>query len=137
MARGLLLGLLAARLWSLAIGRSHQCKPKANGLDANEYWLSGTTSKEALPSLYGIDVETVSTRLSNHDFTSVDLTQVTHLLHWTPTQLLTAMPLWTQAYIARILEVNDQLRPITEINPDALVIAFELDQERAAGQVRG
>lgn len=36
----------------------------------------------------------------------------------------------TKAYIARINEVNDDLHAVTEINPDALNIAAELDRER-------
>ncbi|KAL6864283.1 amidase-like protein [Trichoderma novae-zelandiae] len=37
------------------------------------------------------------------------------------------------AYIERISEVNAVLRAVTEINPDALLIASELDAERRAG----
>ncbi|EPS35415.1 hypothetical protein H072_11243 [Dactylellina haptotyla CBS 200.50] len=43
----------------------------------------------------------------------------------------------TQAYIARINEVNDKFHMVTEINPDALEIAKSLDVERASGKVRG
>jgi amidase len=42
-----------------------------------------------------------------------------------------------QTYIARIEEINDILRPVTEINPDALIIAAALDKERSEGMVRG
>ena len=42
-----------------------------------------------------------------------------------------------QAYVARINEVNATLNVVTEINPDALSIAAELDAERANGTVRG
>lgn len=38
----------------------------------------------------------------------------------------------TKAYIARIQEVNKDLHAVTEINPDALVIAAELDRARKA-----
>ncbi|PTB66530.1 amidase-like protein [Trichoderma citrinoviride] len=37
------------------------------------------------------------------------------------------------AYIDRILEVNSVLKAVTEINPDALLIASERDAERRAG----
>ncbi|OAA64024.1 glutamyl-tRNA(Gln) amidotransferase subunit A [Cordyceps fumosorosea ARSEF 2679] len=37
----------------------------------------------------------------------------------------------TKAYIARIREVNEDLHAVTEINPDALDIAAELDRVRA------
>ena len=42
-----------------------------------------------------------------------------------------------QAYVARIAEVNNTLHIVTEINPDALEIAAQLDAERATGSVRG
>ncbi|KAL8702681.1 MAG: hypothetical protein Q9201_004142 [Fulgogasparrea decipioides] len=41
------------------------------------------------------------------------------------------------AYIARIQEVNATLNVVTELNPDALSIAAELDVERANGTTRG
>ncbi|KAJ4297309.1 hypothetical protein N0V88_004227 [Collariella sp. IMI 366227] len=41
------------------------------------------------------------------------------------------------AYIARINEVNSTLRVVTQINPDALSIAADLDVERAEGKNRG
>ncbi|KAL8732124.1 MAG: hypothetical protein Q9181_004051 [Wetmoreana brouardii] len=41
------------------------------------------------------------------------------------------------AYIARIQEVNASLNVVTELNPDALSIAAELDVERANGTTRG
>ena len=42
-----------------------------------------------------------------------------------------------KAYIARILEVNGTLHAVTELNPDAMRIAKELDRERKAGKCRG
>lgn len=41
-----------------------------------------------------------------------------------------------QAYLARIAEVNTELKAVTEINPDALEIAASLDVERGQGRVR-
>jgi Asp-tRNA(Asn)/Glu-tRNA(Gln) amidotransferase A subunit family amidase len=43
---------------------------------------------------------------------------------------------WDQAYLARISEVNKTFHAVTEINPDALAIAAELDRERSAGFTR-
>ncbi|OCK78228.1 amidase [Lepidopterella palustris CBS 459.81] len=40
-------------------------------------------------------------------------------------------------YVARINEMNSTLHMVTELNPDALCIAAELDAERANGTVRG
>ena len=42
-----------------------------------------------------------------------------------------------QAHIQRTEEVNGILHAVSEINPDALTLARELDAERAAGSVRG
>ena len=35
------------------------------------------------------------------------------------------------------MEVNSTLHMVTEINPDAISIATELDEERKAGKIRG
>jgi amidase len=43
----------------------------------------------------------------------------------------------TRAYLARIDEVNNDFRAVTEVNPDALDIAAQLDSERAEGRSRG
>ncbi|KAL4929559.1 amidase signature domain-containing protein [Aspergillus undulatus] len=69
-----------------------------------------------LPSLYEADIDTLAKGLECNQFTSVDL---------------------VQAYTARIKEVNDKLRPVTETNPDALSIASALDEERVRGVLRG
>ena len=42
-----------------------------------------------------------------------------------------------KAYIQRISEVNPLLHAVSELNPDAFLIAHNLDNERAAGRVRG
>ena len=42
-----------------------------------------------------------------------------------------------KAYIQRIREVNSLLNAVGEVNPDAFLIAQDLDNERAAGRVRG
>ena len=44
---------------------------------------------------------------------------------------------FVKAYIARILEVNDTLHMVTELNPDAVKIAEDLDSERRSGECRG
>ncbi|PVH82022.1 amidase signature enzyme [Cadophora sp. DSE1049] len=41
------------------------------------------------------------------------------------------------AYLARIAEVNNTFHAVTEVNPDALAIAAELDAERSTGSIRG
>lgn len=43
----------------------------------------------------------------------------------------------TQGYLDRIRELDGKLKSVVEVNPDALRIAQQLDDERAAGKVRG
>jgi amidase len=43
----------------------------------------------------------------------------------------------TEAYLARIEEIDAELRSVLEINPDALEIAQRMDAERGAGNDRG
>ncbi|CAD0115523.1 unnamed protein product [Aureobasidium uvarum] len=68
------------------------------------------------PSLINVTTEDLATGLEAGRFTSVDL---------------------VKAYSARIMEVNSTLRMVTEINPDALAIAAELDAMRANGTILG
>ncbi|EGE04499.1 amidase [Trichophyton equinum CBS 127.97] len=42
-----------------------------------------------------------------------------------------------KTYVARIAEVNSTVRAVTEINPDALTIAKQMDNERKMGKLRG
>ncbi|KAL8691450.1 MAG: hypothetical protein Q9218_003333 [Villophora microphyllina] len=75
-----------------------------------------TAGGPTFPLLIDITTEELETGLEKGIFTSVDL---------------------VNAYIARIQEVNSTLNVVTEINPDALSIAAELDAERANGTTRG
>ena len=52
------------------------------------------------------------------------------------TGLFTSVDL-VNAYLARIQEVNSTLNVVTEVNPDALLIAAELDAQRANGTTLG
>ena len=81
-----------------------------NGLSANHLTAS------QYPILIDVTTESLETGLESGLFTSVDL---------------------VNAYISRILEVNATLHVVTELNPDALIIAAELDAERANGTIRG
>ncbi|KAI0018089.1 amidase [Xylariomycetidae sp. FL0641] len=69
-----------------------------------------------LPPLLDASLEDLVTGLEMGCFTSVDL---------------------VHAYAARIREVNETLRTVTELNPDALHIAAESDAARARGNVSG
>ncbi|KAK0863761.1 hypothetical protein LTR87_016035 [Friedmanniomyces endolithicus] len=64
---------------------------------------------QPLPDLFSLTVDDIITGFSTNQFTSADL---------------------VSAYIARAAEVQLALRPIIEINPDALLIAQTLDNER-------
>ncbi|KAG9749763.1 amidase, partial [Aureobasidium melanogenum] len=68
------------------------------------------------PSLINVTTEDLATGLEAGRFTSVDL---------------------VKAYSARIMEMNSTLRMVTELNPDALAIAAELDAMRANGTILG
>ncbi|KAH7381309.1 glutamyl-tRNA amidotransferase subunit A [Phaeosphaeria sp. MPI-PUGE-AT-0046c] len=86
----------------------------AFALVTNVHARYGVASK--LPSLLDATGEELTVGMEMGHFTSVDL---------------------VEAYVARILEVNPTLHMVTEINPDALQIAKELDEERANGKLRG
>ncbi|KAF3928621.1 hypothetical protein AA313_de0205030 [Arthrobotrys entomopaga] len=69
-----------------------------------------------IPSLIDITIDDITTYLYDGCFTSYQL---------------------TQAYIARINQVNSTLHAVLELNPDALSIAASLDAERRSGKIRG
>ncbi|KAL6800416.1 amidase signature domain-containing protein [Trichoderma sp. SZMC 28012] len=71
-----------------------------------------STAESDFPPLLDATLAELRFGLDNNHFTSVDL---------------------VHAYIDRILEVNPELKAVTEINPDALSIALKRDTERRAG----
>ncbi|KAJ4151184.1 hypothetical protein LMH87_011899 [Akanthomyces muscarius] len=71
--------------------------------------LATVNEGSRLPPLLDATLDELRTGLDAGRFTSVEL---------------------TKAYIARIYEVNEDLHVVTEINPDALDIAAELDRAR-------
>ncbi|TKA66220.1 hypothetical protein B0A55_10230 [Friedmanniomyces simplex] len=78
---------------------------------------TGTLIKgKEFPSLIEVDLEDLVDGLESGLFTSYDL---------------------VRAYEARIMEVNSTLHMVTELNPDALTIAAQLDRMRANGTVLG
>ncbi|KAK5306774.1 hypothetical protein LTR99_002466 [Exophiala xenobiotica] len=68
------------------------------------------------PPLIEATTEDLAVGLESGLFTSVDL---------------------VKAYIARIMELNSTLHMVTQLNPDALSIAAQLDAQRANGTVMG
>ena len=70
----------------------------------------------SFPALINVTLDDLQAGLAQELFTSVDLVNV---------------------YVDRIHEANGTLSMVTEINPDAVSIAQELDQERKDGKSRG
>ncbi|KAK7698314.1 hypothetical protein SLS64_012679 [Diaporthe eres] len=110
MASFYLLGLYVIQ-WLLLVplteGRNVVVRKEAGTHKAQSY---------AIPSLIDATIDELAEGLDSGAFTSVDL---------------------VNAYIARILEVNSTLHMVTEINPDAVAIAEQLDNERSNGTSRG
>lgn len=79
-------------------------------------YTNTSTGLGEFPSLISVTTEELATGLEAGRFTSVDL---------------------VKAYSARIMEMNSTLRMVTELNPDALAIAAELDAMRANGTILG
>ena len=75
-----------------------------------------TVKGQPYPSLLDATIDDLQLGLRAGLFTSVDL---------------------VSAYLARISEVNGRLNAVTEVNPDAMFIARELDLERQANILRG
>lgn len=71
---------------------------------------------KAIPSLINATIDDLDAGLKAGLYTSVDL---------------------VTAYIARINEINSTLHCVTELNPDALSIAADLDAQRKAGKIIG
>lgn len=77
-----------------------------------------------------------SQTIKNHPFPKfIDVT-TEDLQYGLEQNLFTSQDL-VKAYLARIMEVNGTLHAVTEVNPDALDDAKELDRERKKGMVRG
>ncbi|KAI0868904.1 glutamyl-tRNA amidotransferase subunit A [Hypoxylon argillaceum] len=72
--------------------------------------------KAGIPSLLDITIDDIVLGLDQKLFSCADL---------------------VEAYITRTSEVNDDLRPVLQINPDALLIAKSLDAELQSGHRRG
>ena len=68
------------------------------------------------PTMIDATLEDLESGLETGLFTSVDL---------------------VRTYMDRIIQVNGTLHMVTELNPDALSIAAELDKQRAAGNITG
>jgi hypothetical protein len=107
---------------------------------------SGTTSTvkgQQFPSLINVTIDDLVAGLTSGLFTSVDLVHVRRPLEESPSELggravaLVRLTHCDQAYISRIAQVNGTLHPVTEINPDALEIAAQLDADRKQGKTLG
>lgn len=72
------------------------------------------------------------------DFTVFDLNEITigELQQKMESGVLTAVQI-CEKYLERIKQVDPVLKSVIELNPDAVVIARQLDEERKTGKVRG
>ncbi|KAH7309742.1 amidase signature domain-containing protein [Stachybotrys elegans] len=61
---------------------------------------------------------------------------IVELQQWLTEGQLTSQDL-VECYLARIEKTNEYLHSISEVNPDALDIAAQMDAERASGEIRG
>ncbi|KAK4177742.1 amidase signature domain-containing protein [Triangularia setosa] len=109
----------AAFSWVLQHGHAAAAVPTSSSVQRNgggttTIITSGTVSE--FPSLLNAEISDLIEGLDSGLFTSIDL---------------------VKAYIARINEVNSTLKAVTQINPDALSIAANLDAARAAGTNKG
>ncbi|KAF1990326.1 amidase [Aulographum hederae CBS 113979] len=93
-------------------GLSSSSSPPWHGPPRGSYYRDLTS----FPSLINVTVDDLKAGLEGGLFKSMDL---------------------VNAYLARIEQANATLHAVTEINPDALAIAKQLDAERANGTVRG
>ena len=73
-------------------------------------------SNGSFPALIDVTLDQLQGFLGSNAFTSAEL---------------------VTAYVDRINEVNGTLNVVTELNPDAISIAQQLDAERASGTIRG
>jgi amidase len=87
-----------------------------SGVSVGLVFIRSSDSELNYPPLISATIQTLTEGLARKDFTSVDL---------------------VKAYTARIAEVNEIFHAVDEVNPDALVIAAELDLERSEGSIRG
>ncbi|EXJ65156.1 hypothetical protein A1O7_01496 [Cladophialophora yegresii CBS 114405] len=108
MAPGLFRRMQGLLLVSLSLNILVAARPCYNQSTA----INGT----AFPPLIEATTEDLVRGLESGLFTSVDL---------------------VEAYISRIMEVNSTLHMVTQLNPDALSIAAQLDSQRARGNVLG
>ncbi len=97
--------------------------------------LSGSVL--AVSGLTGCQVTTQKNE-SQPDFSSFELNEITvdELQQKMQTGELTS-EIICQKYLARIKQVDPLLKSVIELNPDALEIARNLDEERKNGKVRG
>jgi hypothetical protein len=79
------------------------------------------------------DLHSLVTGLANGTFSSETLTKVRLALSSAETSKVDHF----QGYIARIKQINGFVNAISQVNPDALNDAKQLDKERDAGEIRG
>ncbi|KAG4437306.1 hypothetical protein IFR05_007202 [Cadophora sp. M221] len=84
--------------------------------NVNTAFILRAANPAEYPSLLDASIESLGSGLAQRKFTSVDL---------------------VKAYLATITEVQEDFHAVTEVNPDALLIAAGLDKERLHGSLQG
>jgi amidase len=87
-------------------------------------------------TLVGAQCYNQSTSINGTAFPPLIKATTEDLVRGLESGLFTSVDLVT-AYMARINEVNSTLHMVTQLNPDALYIAAQLDAQRARGNVLG
>jgi amidase len=90
-----------------------------------------------IPSLIDATSDELLYGLSQNMFSSVDLVNVSCYIFLQMSVQRHHQLTYFQAYHARTNDVNPALKAIMEFNPDAWVIARQLDEERAQNRLRG
>lgn len=90
----------------------------------------------ACSSLLALGIEAAVVPLDLNNFPSLLNATLDELRYGLDFGLFTSVDL-TKVYIERIKEVTNDLRPVTEINPDALFIAAQMDAEREEKKIVG
>ncbi|KAL1979709.1 hypothetical protein VTN96DRAFT_5269 [Rasamsonia emersonii] len=100
---------------------------------------SASVTNCTYPDLISATADELESGLKGGCFSSVDLVNVcTYIFRLRKqSQQQCRLSRSAQAYIARIQEVNSTVHAVTELNPQAVEIAEQLDQERKNGSLRG
>lgn len=133
-------GAVCLALWSFVLCSTGivQCRGLWRFADRTAA-ASASVTNCTYPDLISATADELEAGLKGGCFSSVDLVNVcTYIFRLRKqSQQLCRLSRSAQAYIARIQEVNSTVHAVTELNPQAVEIAEQLDQERKNGSLRG